>query len=148
MNILTELLKAFLPDQDGFVFMWILAFLALSALTLIIEWWLNIRRRTNVDAEHLIDRLKVLIKENKSDEAYRLCCTAGKRALPRIVGAGIKRAGEPTEIILSAMEEESLHLIPILERRVNYILMLGNVSTLLRRSSSILVSLSLTPLLP
>jgi biopolymer transport protein ExbD len=29
------------------------------------------------------------------------------------------------------MEEESLHLIPILEKRINYILMLGNVSTLI-----------------
>jgi len=111
--------------------MWILAFLALAALVLIIDRWFAIRRRTNVDAESFIDHLKILIKDKKTDEAYRLCCSAGRRALPRIVGAGIKRAGEPTEIILSAMEEESLHLIPVLEKRVNYILMFGNVSTLL-----------------
>ncbi len=131
MNLFVEILKAFLPDQDGFVFMWILAFLAVAALVLIIERWIDIGRRTNVDAESFIDHLKNLIKDDKSDEAYRLCCAGGRRALPRIVGAGIKRIGEPTEVILSAMEEESLHLIPILEKRVNYILMFGNISTLL-----------------
>lgn len=51
--------------------------------------------------------------------------------MPRIVGAGIKKTGQPTETILSAMEEESLHLIPVLEKRINYILMFGNISTLL-----------------
>jgi len=130
MNLFAELLKAFLPDQDGFVFMWILAFMALASLALIIERWFDIKRRTNVDTESFIDHLKMLVKDKKIDEAYRLCCTSGRRALPRIVGAGIKRAGEPTEVILSAMEEESLHLIPVLEKRVNYILMFGNVSTL------------------
>ncbi len=131
MNLFAEILKAFLPDQDGFVFMWILAFMALAALVLIIERWFDIKRRINVDAESFIDHLKILVKDKKNDEAYRLCCTSGRRALPRIVGAGLKRAGEPTEVILSAMEEESLHLIPVLEKRVNYILMFGNVSTLL-----------------
>ena len=131
MNIFVELIRAFSPDQSGFAFMWILAFLALSALGLIIERWLDIRKRTNVDAESFIDHLKVLIKEKKIDEAYKLCHAAERRALPRIVGAGIKRKGQPTEVILSAMEEESLHLIPVLEKRINYILMVGNISTLL-----------------
>lgn len=131
MNVFIELIRSFSPDQDGFVFMWILAFLAFFALILIIERWLDITRRTNVNAPYFVDRLNILIKEKKCDEAYRICCAAGKRALPRIIGAGIRKAGEPTELIMSAMEEESLHLIPILEKRINYILMLGNVSTLL-----------------
>lgn len=131
MNILSELIKAFAPDQDGFIFMWVLLGLAISAVGLIIERWLDIKRRTNVDAEAFIDHLKILVKEKKIDEAYKLCHTGGRRALPRIVGAGIKRAGQPTEIILSAMEEESLHLVPILEKRISYILMLGNISTLI-----------------
>lgn len=131
MNIFAELIKAFYPDQSGFAFMWILAFLAVAALGLIIERWLDIRKRTNVDAESFIEHLKLLINEKRIDEAYKLCHAAGRRALPRIVGAGIKRKGQPSEVILSAMEEESLHLIPILEKRINYILMFGNISTLL-----------------
>ena len=131
MNIFSELIKAFAPGQDGFIFMWVLLGLAISALGLIIERWLEINKRTNVDAEAFIDHCEILVKEKKIDEAYTLCHTGGRRALPRIVGAGLKKAGQPTEIILSAMEEESLHLIPILEKRINYILMLGNVSTLI-----------------
>ena len=131
MNIFVELIRAFSPEQSGFAFMWILALMALSALGLIIERWLDIRKRTNVDTESFIDHLKVLIKDKRLDEAYNLCHAAERRVLPRIVGAGIKRKGQPSVVILSAMEEESLHLIPVLEKRINYILMFGNISTLL-----------------
>ncbi|MGD9200113.1 MAG: MotA/TolQ/ExbB proton channel family protein, partial [Chitinispirillia bacterium] len=131
MNIIDELIRAFYPSQDGFFFMWILASLAVFALILIMERWFDIQRRTNVDAEGFTENIIKLIRENKNDEAYSVCCAAGKRALPRIFGAGIKNINESSEIILGAMEEESLHLIPVLEKRINYILMFGNISTLL-----------------
>ncbi len=131
MNIFTELIKALSPDQDGFVFMWILIVLAISAIALIIERWFDIRRRTNVNASGFIEKITDLIRKNKIDEAYGICASGGRRALPRIIGAGLRKAKEPTEIILNAMEEESLHMIPILEKRINYILVLGNISTLL-----------------
>lgn len=131
MNIFHELLKAFAPDQDGFVFMWLLIILALSAILLIIERWLDIRKRTNVNSTRFIEKITNLIRDNKIDEAYGICASGGRRALPRIIGAGLRKAKEPTEIILNAMEEESLHMIPILEKRVNFILVFGNISTLL-----------------
>ncbi len=131
MNIFVELIKAFSPSQDGFVFMWILVLLALAALVLIVERWIDIGKRTNVNAARLIDHISTLIREKRVDEAYRICASSGKRALPRIIGAGLRKAKEPTDVILNAMEEESLHMIPILEKRVNFILVFGNISTLL-----------------
>jgi len=131
MNIIDELLRSFHPSQDGYIFMWVLASLAVCALILIMERWLDIQRRTNVDAEGFSESIKKLIAEKKNDEAYSICHAAGKRALPRILGAGIKNIDESSEMIMGAMEEESLHIIPMLERRLNYVLMLGNVSTLL-----------------
>ncbi len=131
MNIFLEIVKAFLPNQDGFVFMWILLIISLSAIILIIERWLDINRRTNVNASGFVEKITHLIQEKKVEEAYKICASSGKRALPRIIGAGLKKSKDPAELIISAMEEESLHMIPILEKRINYILVFGNVSTLL-----------------
>lgn len=131
MNIFAELIKSCAMDKDGFIFMWILLLLAGTAIFLIIERLLDIRSRTNINVVSFTEHVVKLIINKKSDEAYKLCHSGGKRALPRIIGAGVEKAGESSEIIVSAMEEETLHMVPILEKRVNYILVIGNVSTLL-----------------
>jgi len=131
MNIFIELARSFLPSQDGFLFMWILLGVAVLAVVLAAERWHDIRRRTDVDAPLFTEKLRLLIRDGKFEEAYTLCTSAGRRALPRILGAGVKRARDSSELILAAMEEETLHMIPILEKRINLLLMLGNVATLL-----------------
>ncbi|MBD3390966.1 MAG: hypothetical protein GF418_02885 [Chitinivibrionales bacterium] len=131
MNIFAELARSFLPGQDGFLFMWVLLIVAVLAVVLAIERWMDIKRRTDVDAPGFTDRLRLLIRDGKFDEAFNLCASGGRRALPRILGSGIKRAGDGAEVILASMEEETLHMIPILEKRINLMLMLGNVATLL-----------------
>lgn len=131
MNIFTELIDSFKPGSDGFLFMWVLALIAFLAFFLIVERWVDIGRRTNVNGAKLSDRIRDLIRENRFSEAYALCVTGKRRALPRILGAGIKKAEETPEMVRSAMEEETLHHIPILEKRLNLILMFGNVATLL-----------------
>jgi biopolymer transport protein ExbB/TolQ/biopolymer transport protein ExbD len=131
MNLIVELIQAFAPGQDGFVFLWVLAGIAVAAAILMVERWLDIRRRTNVDGEMLSDKLRTLIREGRVQEAYNICASGGKRLLPRILGAGIHKAMETPALIRSAMEEESLHSLPRLEKRLDLILMLGNVSTLL-----------------
>ncbi len=131
MNVFSELFRSFTPQQDGFLFMWTLAGVLAAAVVLVVERWFSIKRRTDVDGACLLDRVGSLVREERYDEAYQLCLTAGPRALPRILGAGIKKAPETPGLIRSAMEEETLHAIPRLEKRVDLILMFGNVSTLL-----------------
>ncbi len=131
MDIFQELIKAFQPGSDGFVFMWVLAGVAISAAVLTVERWLAIRSRTDVNALALVDALQHLIEDKRYDEAYRICISSGRRALPRVLGAGIRRATKHPEMVRSAMEEESLHMVPLLERRADFILMFGNISTLL-----------------
>ncbi|MBD3322616.1 MAG: hypothetical protein GF350_16060 [Chitinivibrionales bacterium] len=131
MNLFAEILASFTPEKSGFVFMWILAGVALAAVVLMIDRWWDIRRRTDVDAEAFSQKIKKLIDENNYDEAFRICSAAGRRALPRIIGAGVKKAKEMPQMIRTAMEEESLHMLPLLEKRVDFLMMIGNVSTLL-----------------
>lgn len=131
MNIAFELARAFAPTQDGYLFMWVLAFIAVAAVSIVLERWFTISARTNVDASALVSRLQELIVADKLDEAGALCAAGGKRSLPRVLGAGIAMARRTPQLIRSAMEEETLHMVPLLERRADILLMLGNVATLL-----------------
>ncbi len=131
MGILNEFFRSFSPSQNGFVFMWILSGIAVASLFVIIERWIGLARRTNIDSFRFVERLGQLIKEGKLPEAYGLCMSGKNRILPQILGAGIQRASVSSEMVPLAMEEESLRQIPILERRIDFIAACGNLATLL-----------------
>lgn len=131
MDILEEFLISFYPSQSGYLFMWLLAAIAVVAFLVILEKWFSINLCTNVNASALADRLFLLLKEKKFTEAFNLCDSGRKKVLPRILGAGIDRVQRVPELVRSAMEEESLHVIPLLEKRLGFIAVIGNIATLL-----------------
>ncbi len=131
MNFLSEAFKGFLPSQEGFIFMWTIMAVALIAFIIIIERWMEYRRRTNINEPLFVKEIKKLLLEQKLDEAHKLCMTGGKRALPSIIGAGIKMKTQRPELARSAMEGEFLKVIPSMDRRLNLILTFGNISTML-----------------
>ncbi len=131
MVIFGELLKCFLPSHDAFVFMWVLATLGLSAVLLTAERWFSINRRTDYDAASFFERIKRLVDEKNFDEAYRICASGGRRALPRILGAGIREVQIEPHLVEGAMGEESTHMASQMEKRLPILVMFSNVSTLL-----------------
>jgi biopolymer transport protein ExbB len=131
MDTFSEFLISFTPRQNGFFFMWILSGIALTAFIIMIERFISINRRTNIDTSPFVDRLLQLIKEGKHSDAYALCCSGKNRALAVVLGAGVKRASTVIEMVPDAMEEESLHVIPQLEKRLNLLGTFGNLATLM-----------------
>ena len=120
MNFFLEAFKGFLPSQDGFVFLWAIMAVALVAFIIIIERWLEYRRRTDINEPLFVKEIKKLLLEQRLDEAHKLCMAGGKRALPSIIGAGIKMKTQRPELARSAMEGEFLKVIPSLDRRVKW----------------------------
>ncbi len=131
MEFLNELGKTFSPSHDAFIFMWLLAALGITAIVISVERWINLKRRTDYDALRLFQKVKNYIDNNQKNEAYALCSSAGLRALPRILAAGIKKAMEEPHLISGAMAEESTHSFAQMEKRLNLLVMFGNVFTLL-----------------
>ncbi len=131
MNILEEFIRSFHPEQSGYLFMWLLAAIALIAFLVILERWIRIGLYTNVDSAALMERLLVLIKESRLPEAEMLCKSGSSKPLTRILGAGLQRFQKVPELLRSAMEEEALHVIPLLEKRLGLIAVTGNIATLL-----------------
>ncbi len=131
MGIFGELLKCFLPSHEAFFFMWLLSALGITAVLVAVERWLDINRRTDYDAAGLFEKIKKLIEEKNLDEAYRICVSGGRRALPRILGAGIKKVTVEPHLVAGAMGEESTHMAAAMEKRLSLLVAFGNVSTLL-----------------
>ncbi len=131
MDTFNEFAKSFDPSQSGWFFMWILLGLALAAFVIMIDRWFYLGGRTNIDSEKFVDRLISFIKNKNFDEAISLCYAGKKRVLPRVLGAGVSKAITVPELMQSAMEQESLAIIPGLEKRLNLIVACGNIATLL-----------------
>lgn len=131
MDTFNEFVKAFDPSQSGWFFMWILLALAVAAVVIMIDRWFYLGSRTNIDSEKFVDRLIGFIKNKNFDEAISLCYSGKNCALPRVLGAGISKVITVPELMQSAMEQESLAIIPGLEKRLNLIVACGNIATLL-----------------
>ncbi|MBN2036462.1 MAG: MotA/TolQ/ExbB proton channel family protein [Chitinispirillaceae bacterium] len=131
MGILDELGHCFLPEHEAFLFMWALVTLGAVAVIIAVERWFHINRRTDYDAPAFFETIRNLILEKRFEEAVHICSSGGKRALPRILGAGIRKAVIEPKLVTGAMTEESVHMASSMERRLNLLVMFGNVSTLL-----------------
>jgi biopolymer transport protein ExbB len=131
MDFFAEFCTAFQTGHSGFQFMWLLVGIGLTACGIIIERLISLGRRTNVDIERFVEELRELIAGGRIEEAYQICKAGGKRALPQVLRAGIKRAQTVPQMVRAAMEEECLQVIPAMERRLNVIAVLGNISTLI-----------------
>lgn len=131
MEILSEVGRCFTPSHEAFLFMWFLAALGTIGFFIALERFFFINRCTDYNAESLYDKVKVLVENKQYTDAVQLCVSGGKRALPTIMGAGIRKALISPEIVGDAMAEETVHMSSALERRLNYLVMISNSSTLL-----------------
>ncbi|MEK6579577.1 MAG: MotA/TolQ/ExbB proton channel family protein, partial [Bdellovibrionota bacterium] len=61
----------------------------------------------------------------------RICNGTGNAALPKVIKAGLQRATRDGEQIQNAIDAASLEMIPKLERRLSYLALIANISTLL-----------------
>ncbi|MBN1128098.1 MAG: hypothetical protein JXA71_03885, partial [Chitinispirillaceae bacterium] len=119
MEILQELGHCFLPAHEAFIFMWALALLGVAAISIAFERWFDINRRTDYDAPVFFESIKNFLQEKKFEEAVQICAAGGHRALPRILGAGIRKAQIEPTLVTGAMTEESVHMAARLEKRLN-----------------------------
>jgi biopolymer transport protein ExbB/TolQ/biopolymer transport protein ExbD len=131
MEIFGEIGRCFLPSHEAFMFMWLLLVMGLAAAVISLERFFAINKYTDYDAATLFEQVKQFIELKKFDEAIQLCTSGNYRALPRIIGAGIKKSTITPALVTNAMTEESIHMAAALERRLSYLVMISNSSTLL-----------------
>ncbi len=132
--MLTRFFHNFSPETPGYQFMWIILFFLIIAVALALERWIYIWIRSNINANRFMAEIRKLVSAGDFKKAVALCQAAGKKALPQVVLRALSEA-ERMEIIdfravQNAVDEAALEIIPRLSKRIGYLAVIGNLSTL------------------
>ena len=117
--------------QKGGPWMIPIAFCFAVAIGLALERFVRLFMELNVDGPSFMFEIQKFILANDLDGAIRVCNGAGNAALAKVLKAGLQRASRDDQQIQNAVDASSLEMIPKLERRLPYLAVIANISTLL-----------------
>lgn len=116
---------------DGGVWMHAIATCAVLGLAVVIERFIFLFFRFNINGQQFFNQIQKLVMANNIDRAIKLCNAADKAALARVVKAGLTRANKNEAEISAAIEEAILEVTPAVNKRVAMVPAIANISTLL-----------------
>ncbi|MDP7235501.1 MAG: MotA/TolQ/ExbB proton channel family protein [Candidatus Latescibacteria bacterium] len=131
MIFLTTYSAGYTPHSEGFLFLWVTASSGLIGVVLCVERYSYLIKRASINSQRFMLEITKMISTNKIDKAIELCDAEGEGALPRICKRGLQHAGTDSRTIQTAVDEATLEVLPLLNKRVNFIGMIGQVATLL-----------------
>lgn len=114
--------------DDGGVFMWIILFMWLFGVIIALERIKNLFK-FDIDGTSLMNEVKKSVLTNEVQSAIQNCST-NKSLLAMVLRNGLKRANQSKEQIQDALESSMLEAIPHIEKRLGYLALIANVSTL------------------
>ncbi len=115
--------------KQGGPFMYAILIVAVIGLSIVIERFIVLVFLWNLNGKAFWDKVKRYVTEGKINEA-KMLCDSTKAPVARIFSVAIDRFHESDKNIQNAMDESTLEIIPIVEKRTHYLAMLANVSTL------------------
>ncbi len=116
---------------DGFPWMHMILLVSVVALAVIIERFIFLFFRYNINAQAFMAQIQKLVMANNIDRAIKLCNAAPSAALAKVIKSGLTRANKGEIEIQNALEEATLDVIPLVEKRVTALQALANIATLL-----------------
>ena len=122
-----NLIAAFM--QDGGVFMWVILGVWLLGLAICAERYSKLLIY-DIDGPSFMNEVHKFVIANDIKEAIKTCSNT-KSVLPKVLKNGLKRSNQSTEQIQNAIDATVLEVIPKVEKRLNYLSLLANISTLL-----------------
>lgn len=115
--------------NEGGIFMWIILGCWCAGLAITLERFYKYRKY-DIDGRSLMNTVRKYVIENKVHEAIQ-CCSQSGALLSFVMKNGLKRANHPKEQIQDSLEASILEVVPHIERRLSYLALLANLSTLL-----------------
>lgn len=118
--------------KAGGIFMYAILLVLATGTAIIIERTIVLFFSARVNARGLWRQVQENVENGKLGDAANLC-EASQAPLSRVLLAGLKKAqdGGTRQAVGNAVEEVSLEVYPVLERRIHYLYTLSNVATLL-----------------
>jgi len=117
--------------KKGGPYLIINCFVLAWGVAVMIERVIFIFFRYNVNAEAFMAQIQKLVMANDIERAIKLCNAAPSAALPKVVKAGLTRANRGEVEIRNAVEEASLEIVPLLQKRTPNLAQIANLATLL-----------------
>lgn len=131
MTFIAKFIHSFNPSEPGFLFLWAILLLGIFGIAIIIERGIYLVVHSNFKAGFFMQEIFKLVLGNDITAAQKMCDNSPRMALSQIVKVALNEAGNGPEKIQNAVDEESLNVIPKLEKRTGYLAMVSNVATLL-----------------
>ncbi len=116
--------------QQGGSFMYAILAVFVFAMAIALERLFYVTFRANINSTAFMAQIQKLIMANNIDRAIKLCNQEPHAALPRVVKAGLTRANLSEKEIENAVDESTLEVGPMVNKRTGYLGMLANVATL------------------
>lgn len=115
--------------NEGGIFMWIIAAVWCLGVAISAE---RLKRyfTFKIDGASLMGTIKKFVIGNQVQDAIQLC-SESKSLLAFVMKNGLKRANQTKEQIQDALEASILESVPQIERRLSYLALCANLSTLL-----------------
>ncbi|MBK04807.1 MAG: transporter [Deltaproteobacteria bacterium] len=115
----------------GGMFMHPIALCSVVGLGLIIERFIFLFFKYNINGKAFMAQIQKLVMANNIDRAIKLCNAAPAAALPKVIKAGLARANKGPTAIANALEETQLEVLPKVQKRTNQLSAVANVATML-----------------
>jgi biopolymer transport protein ExbB/TolQ len=112
-------------------FFWPILACAVFGAAISVERLIFVYLRASVDATSFLAAVQRHLLDDALDRAVGLCNGEPSALLPRVVKAALVRAHRPDPEIRDAVEEAQLEVFPLVNRRIAYLPVIANVSTLL-----------------
>lgn len=117
--------------EEGGSFMWPILACAIVGAALTVERAITVFLRASIDAAAFGNEIQRRLLAEDTEGAVHLCNAEPGALLPRVVKAALLRGDRPAEEARDAVEEATLDVAPVVTRRLAYLPMIANVSTLL-----------------
>lgn len=115
--------------NEGGVFMWIIAIVWCMGVAISVER-LKAFFKFDIDGTSLMGTIKKFVIGNQVQEAIQTC-SESNALLPFVMKNGLKRANQSKEQIQDALEASILESVPKIEKRLPFLALAANLSTLL-----------------
>ncbi len=117
--------------RDGGIWMYIILAVSIISIGITIERFIFLFFKYSVNAEPFMAQIQKLVMANNIDRAIKLCNAQPAAALPRVIKAGLTRANKGEIEIQNAIEEATLEVVPLVQKRTPLLQPMANIATLL-----------------
>jgi biopolymer transport protein ExbB/TolQ len=115
--------------HEGGMFMYINMVFLVTVLAVVVERFIFLLFKGQINAKGLLEQLRKLIQANNVDRAIRLCGSTNAPLL-RVAKSGLVQVHRGEEAISNAVEEALVETTPDVKKRIPSLWSLANIATL------------------